>query len=469
MRIDVLPDDVLLGIFDFYMDVDLSYGGKMEIEAWQSLVHVCRRWRRVVFGSPRCLNLRLVCTPKTPARDTLDVWPALPLLIRSFMAPSGVDNIIVVLGQSNRVCQVGLALADRQMEKVFTAMQVPFPELTDLRLTSYGETPPVVPDSFLGGSASHLRIFGLFGIPFPGLPKFLMYATHLVELYLSKIPHSGYFSPEAMAALLSILSSLQTLRLEFQSPQSRPDWANRRPPPSKRSAIPALDRFRFKGVIEYLEDLVTFIDAPQLDDLVVELFNQIDFDGPRLAQFISRTPTFGACDKARVEFGDTHVSVGLHYYRGPDRSPPLLIRTPCYERDRQLSSVVQICDSCLPFLSRVENLYIQEYFISELVWKNDAIDNTLWLELLLPFRAVKNLYLSEDFTSGIATALGELVGTEVLPSLQKILVEEIEPSGPLEVFQENIGQFIAARQLSGHSITISVWNRSRHTAFTPVP
>ena len=33
---DVLPDDVLLGIFDFYMDKQLSdpRGGKAEIEAW---------------------------------------------------------------------------------------------------------------------------------------------------------------------------------------------------------------------------------------------------------------------------------------------------------------------------------------------------------------------------------------------------------------------------------------------------
>jgi len=77
------------------------------------------------------------------------------------------------------------------------------------------------------------------------------------------------------------------------------------------------------------------------------------------------------------------------------------------------------------------------------------------LELLLPFPAVKNLYLSKDFAPGIAAPLQEIVGTEVLPSLQNIFVEGLEPSGP---FQENIGQFVAARELSGHSITISVWN-----------
>ncbi|KAF8495477.1 hypothetical protein F5888DRAFT_1635540 [Russula emetica] len=106
----------------------------------------------------------------------------------------------------------------------------------------------------------------------------------------------------------------------------------------------------------------------------------------------------------------------------------------------------------------VEDLYIDHGY-SQLVWKNDAIENTLWLQLLLPFTAVKKLYLSEGFAPGIAATLQELVGgriTEVLPSLQNIFVEKFEPSGPL---QENIGQFVAARQLSGHPIAISDWDR----------
>ncbi len=450
IRIDVLPDDVLLEIFDFYMDMDPSYIGKTTIEAWQSLVHVCRRWRNVVFGSPRRLNLRLVCTPKTPAMDTLDVWPALPLLIQGdVFLSSGADDIIVALGQTNRVCRVDLwPLDDQQLDKVLAAMQVPFPQLTMLRLFSNGETPPVIPDSFLGGSAPHLRVFHLSGIPFPGLPKLHLSATHLVLLSLFNIPHSGYISPEAMADLLSVLSSLDTLCLKFQSPQSRPDWESRRPPPSKRSVIPALNSFEFKGVIEYLEDLVTYIDAPQLNYFRVIFFNQIDFDGPRLAQFISRAP--GLEDYATlVQFDDSSACV-----TSTDHSAIII---SCREPDWQLSSVAQICNSCLPPRSMTEVLYIEHEY-SRLVWKNDAIENTLWLELLLPFPAVKNLYLSKDFAPGIAAALQEIVGTEVLPNLQNISVDELEPWGP---FKENIQQFVAARELSGHSITISVWDGFR--------
>ena len=43
---------------------------------------------------------------------------------------------------------------------------------------------------------------GEHGIPFPGLPKLLLSATHLVQLWLANIPHSGYISPDVMVAHL---------------------------------------------------------------------------------------------------------------------------------------------------------------------------------------------------------------------------------------------------------------------------
>ena len=111
----------------------------------------------------------------------------------------------------------------------------------------------------------------------------------------------------------------------------------------------------------------------------------------------------------------------------------------------------------MPPLSTVEDLYIHHVY-SRLVWKDDAIENTLWLQLLLPFTAVKDLYLSGEFAPGIAAALKEFGGggiMRVLPNLQNIFVEKLEPSGP---FQENIEQFVAARQLSDHPVTISAWS-----------
>jgi hypothetical protein len=460
IRIDVLPDDVLLGIFDFYVDERLLtcslLTDKEKIENWQLLVHVCRRWRTLVLGSPRRLNLRLCCKPETPTRDMLNVWPALPLIVSGGMIPSVMDNVIAALGQSDRVRQVNLyRFAGWQLEQVLVAMQVPFPELTYLWLSSFSKTVPVISDSFLDGSAPRLRYFSLEGIPFLGLPKLLLSATQLADLQLWNIPHSGYISPEAIVALISALPSLETLHLRFRSPGSRPDPETRRPL-SKHSVIPALRCLNFRGVIEYLEDLVTGIDTPQLDDMQITFFNQIDFDTPRLTQFINRTPKLGKRGAA-VWFGEGSANVRL--------SPGTLeIEISCREPDWQLSSIEQVCNSSLHPLSTVEVLRIEKHW--QLVWKNDAIENSLWLQLLLPFTAVKNLYLYKQFAPCIATALQELVGgrvTEVLPSLQNIFVEGLEPSGP---FQKSMGLFVAARQRLDHPITISVWKNTCYTSPT---
>ena len=459
----MLPDDVLLEVFDFYVNKDKDEHRNKEIEKWQTLVHVCRRWRRVVFGSPRRLNLRLVCRSETPARDTLDVWPSLPLLIRDCDHPTeDVDDIIAVLERSNRVAEINLYNIDGlELENVLAAMQVPFPELTFLLLRSSDGNlgmVSVLPDSFLGGSAPRLQYLILDRIPCPGLPRLLLSATHLVELHLVHIPHSGYISPEAIVAVLSTLTSLERLSLGFESPRSRPDWANRRLPPPTRSVLPVLTYFSFKGACEYLEDVVTCINAPRLNKLHIILFNQIIFDMPQFTQFISRSPTLETFEKAFVAFVGRAASVKL----SPQTSGhgTLNMRIPCIELDWQVSSVEQVCTSCVPPLSTLEDLYIFESPNSKPVWK-DNIENTLWLELLRPFPAVKNLYLSDKFASLITPALQELTGSstaEVLPSLQNIFLEELQPLGTV---QASIQQFTATRQVTSHHIAVARWDNSK--------
>ncbi len=81
MTINMLPDDVLLEIFHWYLDEDPSYPNPEELEEWQTLVHVCRKWRNVVLGSPRRLNLQLLYDGRRPVKEMLDVWPPFPIAI----------------------------------------------------------------------------------------------------------------------------------------------------------------------------------------------------------------------------------------------------------------------------------------------------------------------------------------------------------------------------------------------------
>jgi F-box-like len=484
ITIDVLPDDVLLTIFDFYVvryqDLDLdevTFSGedtKKRIDSWQSLVHVCRRWRGLVFASPRRLNMQLFCIPGPSTKRSLDVWPALPLLILGDVTETSASNVIAELEYSDRIYEIKLLIkldfyTTSQIEKLWTAMQVPFPELAALYMSVYDLLyapvhpdsflggslyAPVLPDSFLGGSAPRLRYLALHSIPFPGLPNLLLSATHLVELYLNHIPHSGYFSPEAMVTCLTTLTNLQKLQLGFESPQSCPDQENRRSPPPIRSVLPVFLVFWFKGVNEYLEELVAWIDAPQLIQLEATFFNDIEFDTPELIRFVSHSSTIKALDGTVACFDNQTASVrliiqasGVEYFE-----VQILSRNP----DWQLSSLAQICTT--PLFPTTENLFIREEYNQQLAWK-DGIENIEWLELLLPFTAVKNLYLSKQFAPRIAPALQEMtVGgtTEVLPTLENLYLEGFQPS---ESVEEGIERFISARQLTNRPVAISVWDR----------
>ena len=58
----------------------------------------------------------------------------------------------------------------------------------------------------------------------------------------------------------------------------------------------------------------------------------------------------------------------------------------------------------------------------------------------------------------VAPVLQELVEervTDVLPALENLFLEELNPSGPV---QEAVGQFVAARQLLDHPVVVSRWN-----------
>jgi hypothetical protein len=456
VTIDVLPDVALLEIFDFFMDQFMT-------EAWHTLVHVCRKWRNIVFESPRHLNLQLFCKTKTPVRETLDVWPLLPIVVWSSDHEKwGVDNVIAALEHNDRICELRLLdIPSSQLEEVLATMQQPFPALTRLQLWPRDKTVPVIPDSILGGSAPRLRTLFLDSIPFPGLPKLLLSATHLVHLDLRRIPHSGYISPETMAICLSVLIRLENLFIGFESPRSRPDRKTPRLPLPTRALLPVLTDLWLNGVGEYLEDLVARINAPLLDNLDITFFHQLIFDTPQLRQFITRTPKLKALahDEAFVDFSYRDVLVTLPQ-TSDGRQRRLHLGISCGPSDWQLSSLAQFCGSSFPqaFIP-VEHLYIVEVKFPQMHWQ-DGIESIQWLELLHPFTAVKNLYISREFVPRIAPALQELVGetvAEVLPALQTLFLEEPLPLGPV---QETIGQFVDARQLANHPVAVSHWERS---------
>lgn len=356
----VLPDEVLLEIFACYVEESQTRG------AWHVLACVCQRWRSVVLGSPRRLNLRIFCSERTPMRKNLDFLPPFPIVLTAdYYRRSGEDNIFATPEHHDRVCDIEIRnISSSLWEKVLPLLQKQFPMLTDLCLRYTDEITSVVPDLFLGGSAPRLRKLYLEGIPFPGLPKLLSSCAGLVHLELCDIPDPGYISADAIVTCLSTFTRLKLLKICFESPRPRSEWGRRHTSPQTRTLLPCLAYFMFKGVGEYLKDIVDRIDAPLLDNLRISFFHQPIFDTPRLAQFISRTPKFKACSEVRVHLGSYDTSVHLISFSKTSHGHDTILRLEYYygywQPDLRLSSFVQLCASSFPqdLISVVKNLNI---------------------------------------------------------------------------------------------------------------
>jgi hypothetical protein len=415
--INILPDDVLLHIFHFdplaCLDMPFDYILHQSWR-WHRLVHVCQRWRSVVFASPNFLDLKLVCGPRTRTKLT-GIWPPLPVIVRNmvdFLMPQDYDFDAAIV-HHNRVCTIDLFhLSSSQLLRLASAMQEPFPALIHLMLEYQGfyynrDPTPALPDGF---SAPRLQSLRLTSIPFPALPKFLLSATDLVELTLVRIPHTGYITPVALVTGLAVSANLKYLSIGFESPLSRPNRGSRRPPPTTRNVLPALTRFEFRGVSEYLEDFVARIDAPLLDSIWITFFNQLIFDIPHFAQFMRRTTRFQAFDEAHVDFNIFGIEIGSSpWARTSDKRSGLGISSE--KLDWQLSSLAQVLTPSFPSIDMVEHLYIDyicgpQYLPSQ--WLDD-IEDIQWLEIFHPFTNVKNLYVYKEFAQSIAFALQELV------------------------------------------------------------
>ena len=459
MTINILPDDVLLHIFHFDRVNDLISFLPLAMwrdpGTWHRLVHVCRRWRSVVFMSPNFLDLRLVCYPWTRL-ELLGIWPPLPIVIRdAIYTPSREDyDLEAAIVHRNRVCEIYLIKTTTRLQRLASAMQGQFPALTHFKLDYFSRDDtsptPTLPDDFLVGTAPCLQFLELQSIAFPALPKFLLSVTDLVYLSLWRIPHSGYISPEAIVTGLAVLTNLEYLNIEFKSPLSRPYQESRHSPPPTRTVLPALTSFRFKGVSEYLDGLMARIDAPLLDSIRITFVHQRIFDSPQLTQFMRRTARFQTLNEAHVYFDSTSILVQSSYF--VEESWLIIIYQ---DYSWEPSFLAHVMTSIFPSFYKVEHLYIHRprYLLSQ--WLND-IENLPWPDIFHPFTTVKSLYVCKEFAQCITLALGER-RMGALPTLGCLFLEEEFP--PSEPVQEAIGTLVAARQLLGHPLAVSPWYR----------
>ncbi|KAI9435996.1 hypothetical protein H4582DRAFT_2100070 [Lactarius indigo] len=458
--IAALTDNALVEIFDFCRKDHNRYPSGL-VWKWHSLVHVCQRWRQIIFASPRRLNLQILCTDGTPVRKDLGIWPAIPIVMqyghyRSSMAPNDEDNAIAALEHPDRVCRVKLYVTGSQLGKIVTVMQEPFTKLARLSISSEDGNVPVLPEGFLGRSAPCLQEIELYGVPFPSLPTLLLSASDLVELKLRNSPQTGYISPEAMVACLAALPRLEILHIGFQSPDSRPDQTSL--PPITRTALPALHYLFFSGVCAYFEDFVARIDTLQLDTIVIFYSDQdVDFDVPQLSKFIDRSENLKRtlstyCSVILDEIDDAaDFSIGGTTSDEAERWDPdtgFSVSILCEGLGRQMWHLTRVLSSISPVLSDMVHFALNsELFVIEPLPETGDMDDIEWLQFFHPFSSIETLFVAEKFAGQVSRTLEDIAEvTEVLPALDLLCLED----QPLS----SVDKFVAIRWDSGHPVTV---------------
>jgi len=325
-------------------------------------------------------------------------------------------------------------------------MLEPFPVLASLYLGYGGNTTHTrpLPEAILGGSAPSLKTIVLAGIAFPALPKLLSSATHLVSLQLWRIPITGYISPEVMATHLAALPNLEDLRIEFRACPNHTNSSS-----LTRVILASLTSFHFKGVSEYLDNLVARIDAPIIQTLSITFYGVV-LCIPQLHRFLSYAERPQPPNWVVVEFN--YWTVNLKFI--PSDNFELAIR--CDKLAGQVSSMAAVCHGLSPLLSRVERLDLHgKRLPSYPVWQDDTVPTSLqWLGLFHPFITMESLYVSKNLKLLVAPALEELTrehATAVFPKLHTLFMEDLQPYG---LGQEAIDPFGTAQWLPDRPVAI---------------
>jgi hypothetical protein len=394
-----------------------------------------------MFASSRHLHLEHVCTHGTPVKKNLGYLEAFPIIV-SFLGiyfqDDDADNLIAALEHRDRVKVVQINVPPSLFEELATAMREPLPALTHLRLEiSPFVALPIIPDTFLGGSAPRLKTIYIADIPYPAAPTLLLSARDLVDVDLRSIPSSGFIPPEAMVASLAALPKLQSLTFGFEWGMSYHDRI--RLHSITRTVLPALTRFLFDGLFEYIEDFVAQIDAPQLNYLHIEYLYEglgTDYQIPELCKFIDRS------DKLKLS----------HFRRADLTVGPLTVVELCeggrssFRLSIQEDAISQVVNQLSPLLTYVDCLFIDsETEELESEWLGDDIR---WLELFRPFTATKALSVNDKLSSYIPLALKNVTSeraAEVLPALRLLRLKNklIKSMKKFAAARRNVGRPVA--------------------------
>ena len=472
--INCLPDEILLEVFDSYRQNfdDQQYDKQWRKKyAWFNLVHVCRRWRAVVFASCSRLDLNIVVGPEKPDQieTTLSRYFKLPILVDYSSRPGGrygprreitgsvLWRMRAALRERDRVRAISFG-GGWPVDLLFDATNHPFPALESLVLCFPFHEKPYIPTTFLRGSDHSdlpLRRLKLYSCSLVSVSGFLLFATALTDLTLN-VPYDTmrFESSQSQELILACLQGMQSLcSLDLTTPNHLPgsEFHYSTPVPLLK-----LTRFHYSGPGIFLNNLISGLSAPSLQNGCFRL-------GTISPVYLSR-----AIDDVREEFRSISVTFDIDCFRllsstqsGELSYSNLSFRFNVTYVSGRSDSITAIFRTPPTKLAMTEELALNfsRWQMTMPILSEDSLR-----EFLRQFRSVRMLRVSPlSFAQRVRLLLQQDNREAILP-----LLEEIELSDGEEYKRRaakavaDFKPFVSARGRTGHLVKV-YYTKSLHS------
>jgi hypothetical protein len=409
-------------------------------------VHICRKWRHIVFSSHQALQLQLFCTHRTPVLKTLECWPTLPIVVEYRGSPAldtpapadDDDDVMAALRHCHRVTSIDLSVTSSLRDR-FSAIKEQFSELEDLVLQSQDGLWMTLPSVFRWGPRLH-RLH-LTRIAIPELTQLLTSSRNLVDIQLHEMPAIGYSLLTPFRKALSEMTQLQSLSLQFLPNPIYPEIV------LATLSLPTLTRLKYQGASEYLDNLVAGIDAPRLEVVEIKFSDEIKLHTPNIGKFINQMGKQNSQHHAEILFSKHYVSITL-----TQPVPSCLpLKVLCRPSSPQLLFITQICHHISTSLLNVEQLKLH---ISSSQPSRERCDRDRegWIALINAFRSTRRPYFAVNFSRNIVLALESSEST--LPAPHKLHIRRSESRDSDAILRKVVGSFMHLRELSGHFMAV---------------
>ena len=485
VSIHILDDDSLLNIFYLYRpfflgedekDIKHIQGGGGHWKRgrwWYGLAHVCQRWRNLILGSVSHLRLSLICTNGTPVQNMLAHSPPLPLTVDyssdDSITAEDEEGVLLALEQRHRVRHLRLIFPAQNLRKLVMAIDEEFPILEYLIVGP--------PRSLMGDGIAlmlpetlqtpNLHHFTLTCFTCSIQPRLHPISASLVTLYLVINHQSAYFPPNILLQWTSFMPQLEILAIVFTFPVPNRDVERQltHTPITTHITLPVLRLFWFQGVSAYLEALVCRITAPRLKDLRIQLFKQLTFSVPRLAQFMNTTMNIMFNDVV-IMFKDKQINLSM-VSRGGDMYA-FGVTVGCGHLDWQVSSMAQVFNALSQVFFAVRRLTLRHDVHGQSSEEHNDVDRIEWRNLLRPFILARTPVVENGLVEQLSRCLRLENGErplELLPELRCLLYYYSGSGDSGDAFTP----FVDARQNVGRPVTlVSHHSRQRRSPSRPL-